>query len=162
MAYAYMQGKYRPTNPKKYRGNVNNIVYRSSWERAAFNFCDSTPQIVAWASEETVIPYRCATDGRMHRYFVDLMVWARQPDGSVKKFIVEIKPMAQVKKPKKTPSKKEETYVKECVTWAKNQSKWKTAKEWAAQNNAEFIIWTENQLVPQGLSYNKARKAMNK
>ncbi|BAU40045.1 hypothetical protein [Ralstonia phage RSP15] len=162
MARNYMQGKFNPTNPKKYRGNVSNIVYRSSWERAAFMFCDSTPQIVAWNSEETIIPYRCATDGRMHRYFVDLMVWARQPDGSIKKFIVEIKPQSQVNKPKKTAAKKDETYVNECLTWAKNQSKWKFAKEWAAQNNAEFIIWTENQLMPQGISYNKNKRLMKK
>lgn len=158
MARKYLQGKFTPMNPKKYNGDLNNIVYRSSWELAAFKFCDSTPQIVAWSSEELVIPYRCATDGRMHRYFLDLVIWVRHPDGTKKKFIVEIKPASQLNKPRKTAKKKDETYLHECLTYAKNQSKWAAARKWAADNESDFIIWTEKELVPQSLSYNKSIK----
>jgi len=34
----YQQGLYVPTNPKKYIGDINNIIYRSSWER---RFCQN-------------------------------------------------------------------------------------------------------------------------
>jgi len=31
--YMSYKGKYRPENPKKYKGDPTNIVYRSLWER---------------------------------------------------------------------------------------------------------------------------------
>ena len=37
-------------------------------------FCDHTPSIVEWGSEEVIIPYRCPTDGRVHRYYPDFYV----------------------------------------------------------------------------------------
>lgn len=34
----YYQGKYKPKNPEKYVGDINNIIFRSSWERNFFFF----------------------------------------------------------------------------------------------------------------------------
>ncbi len=31
---------FKPTKPKKYKGDVNNIICRSSWERRFCNWCD--------------------------------------------------------------------------------------------------------------------------
>ena len=45
------QGKYRASNPKKYKGDHNNIIYRSSWEYKFMKWCDMTPSIQEWGSE---------------------------------------------------------------------------------------------------------------
>jgi len=59
--YMAYRGKFKPKNPNKYKGDANGIVYRSLWERNAFRWLDENDSIVAWNSEEIVIPYRCAT-----------------------------------------------------------------------------------------------------
>ena len=55
---------YKPENPRKYKGNPNNIICRSSWER---KFCSVTAikneKIVEWGSEEFHIPYISPVDG---------------------------------------------------------------------------------------------------
>ena len=68
MAY---KGKFRPHNIKKYRGNHKGIIYRSLWELRFMRYCDNTPSILEWASEELIIPYRSPVDGKKHRYFPD-------------------------------------------------------------------------------------------
>ena len=44
------KGLYRPTNPKKYVGDVDKIVYRSLLERRFMVYCDDTSAIIKWAS----------------------------------------------------------------------------------------------------------------
>ena len=34
------KGKFHPTNRKKYKGDINNIIYRSLWERKFMVYCD--------------------------------------------------------------------------------------------------------------------------
>ena len=51
------QGKYRPSFPRKYKGDPTNIIYRSSWEYKFMKWCDITPSIEEWGSEEIIIPY---------------------------------------------------------------------------------------------------------
>jgi hypothetical protein len=43
---------YNPSNPKKYKGNANNIICRSNWERRFCKWCDLTENILEWGSEE--------------------------------------------------------------------------------------------------------------
>ena len=50
------KGIYRPSNPKKYKGDSKNIIYRSLWERKFMNYCDLNENILEWASEEFWIP----------------------------------------------------------------------------------------------------------
>ena len=68
------KGKYRPTNKRKYKGDVNSIVYRSLWERKFMVYLDTNPDITEWGSEEIVIPYVSPLDGKRHRYFPDFYV----------------------------------------------------------------------------------------
>ena len=63
------KGRYTPTKPKKYKGNPQNIIYRSLWERKFMVYCDNSTSIIEWGSEEIIIPYLSPKDGRMHRYF---------------------------------------------------------------------------------------------
>ena len=53
-----VQGKFRPKNPEKYKGDPTNIIYRSSWELTVFKYLDTNSSILKWASEEIFIPYR--------------------------------------------------------------------------------------------------------
>ena len=64
MAYS---GKYRPTNPRKYKGDPTNVIYRSLWERKFMQWCDLNQNILEWGSEEFFIPYRSPVDKRVHR-----------------------------------------------------------------------------------------------
>ena len=82
------KGIYRPTNPKKYVGNPNNIVYRSLLERRFMVYCDTNPGIVQWASEELPIRYYNPIDKKYHRYFVDMKITFNDN----KTLLVEIKP----------------------------------------------------------------------
>ena len=70
MAYS---GRYLPTNPKKYRGNPSQIIYRSLWERKLMVYCDNNDKVLEWGSEEFWIPYR-APDGKPRRYFPDFII----------------------------------------------------------------------------------------
>lgn len=139
------QGRFQPKNAEKYHGDINNIVYRSSWERAFMRYCDMNPSILKWNSEEVVVPYRDPVDGHMHRYFLDMWICYRAKDGSLKQKIIEIKPYAQTQEPEKK-SRVTKRYLREVRTYLKNTAKWEHAQEWASRNNMEFQILTENEL----------------
>ena len=68
------KGIYRPSNPKKYKGDSQNIIYRSLWERKFMNYCDLNENILEWASEEFWIPYLDPTTNRVRRYFPDFLL----------------------------------------------------------------------------------------
>ena len=76
MAYSkeIYQGKFVPKNPSKYKGRVNDIVYRSSYELKFMNWADKNQDVLSWSSEEIVVPYKSPLDNRIHRYFVDFFV----------------------------------------------------------------------------------------
>ena len=142
MAY---KGNYRPSSPKKYKGNLHNIVYRSLWERKFMIYCDKNENILEWASEELAVPYRSPIDNRVHRYFPDFYIKVKESNGTIKKKIIEIKPLKQCIEPKvkKITSK---GYIFEVVEYAKNQAKWNAAKEWCLDHGYEFKVLTENEL----------------
>ena len=140
MAKSY-KGLYRPTNPKKYVGDPNRIVYRSLLERRFMLYCDRTPEIIAWASEEIAIKYYNPLDKRVHRYFPDFIVKTDKD----KKYIIEIKPYKQTLKPK-VPSKKTKSFLRESFEYIKNISKWQAAKVYAEEKGYEFKIMTEKEL----------------
>lgn len=142
MAY---KGKFTPKNPKKYTGDYKNIIYRSSWEAKFMNWCDTNSNVMSWSSEEIIIPYKSPVDNRYHRYFVDFFIKLRTSDGSIKAYLIEVKPKKQTKEPEK---KKRVTkqYIQEVVTWGVNQAKWKAATEYCLDRGWEFKILTEDEL----------------
>lgn len=139
--------KYTPQNPEKYGGDPTSIIMRSSWETKFAIWCDRNPSIVKWTSEETVVPYRCPTDEykKIHRYFVDFYIQIKQKDGTIRGYLIEVKPHKQTLPPK-YPGKKTKRFITESLTYAKNQAKWKAATEYAKDRNMEFKILTENEL----------------
>lgn len=142
MAY---KGKYRPKNPEKYLGESKNIVYRSLWERKMMKFFDFTPTVLAWSSEETIVPYHDPVKGHTRRYFVDFFCKIKQADETIKDFLVEIKPYNQIKEPK-VRTRKTRKYAKEVMTYMTNISKWKAAKLYCAQRGWEFLVLSEYEI----------------
>jgi hypothetical protein len=141
----YHQGKFKPVNPEKYAGDPTNIIYRSSWELKFMRWCDNSPNVLKYSSEETVIPYICGTDNRPHRYFVDFRIQIRAKDGSIKTHLVEVKPAGQTIPPK-YPGKQTRRYITETMAFIKNQSKWKYAEEYCKDRGWIFTIITEREL----------------
>ena len=139
------KGRYTPKNPKKYRGNPHNVIYRSLWERKFMVYCDHSESIIEWGREEVVLPYKSPWDGRIHRYFPDFYIKIKTNEGTTKKLIVEIKPKKQTKAPKE-PERKTKRYLNEVRTWGVNSSKWRYATEWCEDNGMEFKILTEDDL----------------
>ena len=143
------KGRYNPINPKKYRGNPNQIIYRSLWERKVMVYCDKNDAILEWGSEEVIVPYISPWDGKLHRYFPDFYMKVRQADGSTKKFIVEVKPKAQTKEPVRNPKRKTKKWFGEVKNWGINQAKWKSAQEYCKDQGMEFKIFTEDHINPK-------------
>ena len=143
------KGRYKPINPKKYKGDSSQVIYRSLWERKLKVYCDNTDAILEWGSEEVIIPYRSPWDGRIHRYFPDFYMKVRQSSGAIKKFIVEVKPKYQTKPPVKNPKRKTIKCYKDVQNLVINSAKWKSATEYCEDQNMEFKILTEDHLNPQ-------------
>jgi len=141
----YYQGKFKPKNPEKYKGNPCEIYYRSSWEKKFMIFCDNNSSIIEYSSEEIVIPYRSPLDGRMHRYYVDFYIKIRTKTNEVKKYLIEVKPKKQTLPP--PPEKRQtKTYKDKVLTFLKNQAKWEAASDWCGDRQMEFLILTEDHL----------------
>ena len=139
------KGKYKPSYPEKYKGDPTNIIYRSLWERKFCVYCDLNENIIEWQSEEKCIPYRSPIDNRIHRYFPDFLIKVRESNGTIKKYMIEIKPLRQTVPPTK-PQRQTKKYISEVYEYAKNQSKWEAAKEWCADRGYEFKVITEKEL----------------
>ena len=87
MAY---KGKYKVRAPYKYKGNPTKVVYRSSWELKFMNYCDTNINILEWGSEEMYVWYRSPVDNKPHRYFPDFYIKARESNGQIKKYSMQI------------------------------------------------------------------------
>lgn len=145
MADTY-KGKYRVKNPKMYKGNPDDVVYRSHWEKNCFLYLDGHPDVEWWASEEFVVPYYYEVDKKYHRYFIDLSIKFKNG----KHLLVEVKPKRQTEPPKiKNPRSKRS--LTEAYSWIKNVNKWEAADKIAKDNGWEFRIWTEDDLKRFGI-----------
>lgn len=145
----YKQGLYRPKNPQKYRGDISNIFLRSGWEISVARWLDNNPSVLDWSCEEVVIPYLCETDGRSHRYFVDFSATIKDVQGNIQKYLIEVKPYAETQVPK-VPKRRTKNYERAVLTFMKNQSKWKYAREYANRIGAKFVILTEKEIYGKG------------
>ena len=139
------KGKYHPSYPRKYKGDPTNIIYRSLWERKFMVYCDKNDNILEWASEEIAIPYRSPVDNRVHRYFPDFYMKVKERGGKIKRYLIEVKPAKQTKPPVK-PKRQTKGYIREAYEYAKNQAKWKMAREFCADRQWEFKVVTEKEL----------------
>ena len=138
------KGKYKPSYPKKYKGDPTNIIYRSLWERKFMVYCDKNENVLEWNSEEIALPYKSPLDNRIHRYFPDFYIKVKEGN-KIQKYLIEIKPKKQVREPK-IQTKKTKSYIHEVTEYAKNQAKWKSAQEFCEDRQWKFKIITEDEL----------------
>jgi len=141
----FKQGVYKPQNSGKYIGS-NYPQYRSSWELKFFRWADLNENVLAWGSENIIVPYINPLDNKVHRYFVDNYIVFKDSNGNKQKFLIEIKPSKQVARPLENHKKKQSTMLYEQTTWITNQAKWDAAKKWAEKKGCQFIILTEKEL----------------
>ena len=139
------KGRFRPKNHKKYKGDPTKVFYRSLWERRFMHYCDTTPSILEWNSEEIIIPYVSPIDNKVHRYFPDFYIKVRNVSGKVRREIIEVKPKRQCEPPKK-PQRQTKKYLREVQTYGVNQAKFKAAEEYCKNRKYNFRILTEEHL----------------
>ncbi len=141
------QGQFQPKHPEKYIGDPTKIFFRSSWEMQVMFWLDKTKSVVCWSSEEVVIPYRCPTDNKIHRYFVDFLI--KLDNG--KTLLVEVKPNRNLVKPKRKKYQKQAKFIREVFTYTKNLAKFNAAKVYAEKRGWKFEVWTEDMLHDLGM-----------
>ena len=139
------KGKYKVRCPYKYKGDPTKVIYRSLWELKFMKYCDSNINILEWGSEEMYVWYRSPVDNRPHRYFPDFYIKAKESNGQIKKYIIEVKPKKQTAPPAK-PKRQTKGYLREAFEYARNQAKWKAANEWCIDRGFEFKVLTEKEL----------------
>jgi hypothetical protein len=138
------KGRFKPKNPQKYKGDANNIIYRSTWEIKVMNYLDENPNVIWWGSEELPIPYYSPVDKKKHRYFPDFIAKMRKADGTVMTYVIEVKPEKQTQPP--TQKRKTRTYLQEAITYEINKAKWYAAEEFCKDHGWQFQILTEKHL----------------
>ncbi|NBU68061.1 MAG: head completion protein [Verrucomicrobia bacterium] len=139
----FAKGKFTPKNPQKYVGNTS-PTYRSSWEWAFMNFCDSNPNIKSWASEAVKIPYRNPITGRQTIYVPDFFIQYMDKKGRLLSEIIEIKPSSQqlIEKVGRNSAR--------ATAFAVNQAKWAAAHAWCKNSGLKFRVLNETDIFHQG------------
>ena len=136
MAYS---GKFKIKNVNKYKGDFDNVIYRSLWERNVFKWCDENPKVKSWSSEEVIVPYFYEGDKRYHKYFPDIKIVFED-----KTILVEIKPEKETHPP--TGQRRTKQYIAEGLSYIRNMNKWEAANDYAKDRGWDFQIWTEKTL----------------
>jgi hypothetical protein len=139
----FKQGIFNPVNKEKYKGTLP-IFYRSSYELRYSRWCDHNPNVISWGSETVIIPYSNPLTGNISRYFVDFNITIKTKDGTIRKYLVEIKPSIQTLPPK--PGKNTKALLRRQAEYIKNRAKWQAAEQYAKKQNKEFVILTEKHL----------------
>ena len=138
----FAQGVYKVTNPLKYVGK-REPRYRSGWELAFMRFCDTNDNILQWASESIVIPYRHPLTGKMTNYVPDFLITYRTKDNRMCAEVIEIKP-------KKQSLIESKASARDRAVVAVNYSKWDAATKWCRRQGLQFRVITEDDIFRQG------------
>lgn len=142
------QGTYNVQNKHKYIGSKV-PEYRSGLELKCMQFFDFNSQVVRWSSEPFSIKYLLESDGKEHNYWIDFYAEIMSKDGSVKKYLIEVKPFKQClppNAPKINNKKAIRRYMYENDMFTKNQCKWKSARIFARSQGMEFKILTDKEI----------------
>ena len=153
------KGTYTPKNPEKYIGDVNDIMYMSSWELKFMIYCDNRSEILKWGSECFHIPYTMERKDPKtgvikktnHKYYPDFymeVIDPESPDG-FKKYVIEVKPSSETVQPvppKKFSTKAMKNFEYAIVAFQKNMYKWSRAKDFCDARGMNFMLVTEKHL----------------
>lgn len=138
-----LQGKYRPNNPEKYKGDPGMIMYRSSWERNFMKYCDDEKKVKWWMSEERCVWYNNPVTKKKARYFPDFIICYERSDGIEVVEMVEIKPQSQVDGPNPNPKRRTQAWMNSVATYLINQKKWEAATKQCEDRGWNFRLLTE-------------------
>jgi hypothetical protein len=138
------KGWFTPKHRSKYKGDSDNVVYRSSWELRVMKWLDENPSVIWWASEELIVKYRSPIDQKIHRYFPDFIVRLKQKNGIESTVVIEIKPYKQTVKP--VQKRKTSRFLQEAATYAVNQEKWRAADLFCKEHGWQFKVLTEKDI----------------
>jgi hypothetical protein len=145
----FRQGMFTPKNAYKYLGDVENITFRSSWEKKVFEFLDTNDYIIGWASEPFPIEYmKPVMVGNVWRqkkakYFPDIYVEYIDKDGHERRELIEIKPDKQTRPSK---AKKPTVRMQENYAYSVNMAKWEAAEKFCKSVGIVFKVATEKEL----------------
>ena len=166
------QGYYKPIHIEKYIGDINTIIYRSSWEYSFARWCDMSPSILKWSSEPISVPYmsrvdkldECQKNGLnpnnpvnwiRKNYHTDFYLMIDKGEGIIEKWFIEIKPFNELKKPqiiKDNASLKEvKRFTLAAKTYLTNESKWVAMNNYANKTGCKFYVFTEIELKRLGI-----------
>lgn len=140
-----LQGKFRPRNPEKYKGDASNIIYRSSWERIFMAWCDKKDSVVKWQSEEKALWYFDPCTKKNRRYFPDFIIQIEK-DGKIITEMIEVKPSKQIEGPPTNPKRKTQAWMNQVKTYITNRAKWEAATKVCEDRGWNFRLVSEKQL----------------
>ena len=150
------KGWYRIVNQDKYRQPLDEsmqsskpgyVKYKSSLELRAIQYADAHPGVKWWSLEPFCIYYIKPTDGKVHRYFPDLLI---NQNGNL--ILIEVKSSDEVKQPCKPrgtgtrAARAVMNYNNALMTYYINQAKWAAARKFCQEKNMHFCILTERDL----------------
>ena len=138
----FAQGIFKVTNPQKYVGK-REPRYRSGWEHAFMRFCDTNDNILQWASESIVIPYRHPLTGKMTNYVPDFLITYRTKNNKMCAEVIEIKP-------KKQSIIESKASARDRAVVAVNYAKWDAATKWCRRQGLQFRVITEDDIFRNG------------
>jgi len=149
-------GRFRPKNPQKYKGDPTRVYYRSTWELKLMRKFDEHPDIIEWQSEEIAIPYMNPVKGKTSRYFPDFVIKKKVAEDKYQVIMIEVKPKKQTAAPDlankyKTPTGRvSRRFLNEAATYAINEAKWKAAQRYCNERGWIFTLMTETEIRPLG------------
>lgn len=134
----YAQGKYTVRNREKYVGRKD-PTYRSSWEFSFMLFCDNNPNVLQWASEPFMVPYRNPFTGKNTIYVPDFMMVYVDKSQTKHAEVIEVKPHKEI-------AMENARSVRDRAAVALNMAKWAAANEFCKQYGMKFRVVTESDI----------------
>jgi TnsA endonuclease N terminal len=138
--------KWKPKNPHKYVGNVNEIYTRSSWETMYMNHLDEQDNVILWASEEIKIKYVSPVDLQIHTYYPDFLVRMKTRNGEHKTYLIEIKPNIERFAPLPPKNRNSRKFLERLNTYNVNKAKWEAAEIYCSKQGITFLVLDEYDL----------------
>lgn len=132
--------RFIPKNKNKYKGNLKNLISKSSWEHQFMCFLDRHPSILEWKYESIWITYYNPIENKNRKYVPDFWFKFIDKQGNIKECIVEIKPY------KKTKLRNKATRI-EKAEFIVNESKFKAADKYCKEKGIEYKIITEKEII---------------
>lgn len=150
------KGKFDPSllkNPQRVIGDINNLIWRSLWERQLIVWLDEHPRVVRWGLEQLVIKYMrppnvSLNPNKVAKYYIDFYI--EYVDGE--RLAVEVKPKHECTAPVLGEGKRmSKGFKNKLDTFAVNQAKWAVASRVCEENGIKFYTWHEGTLDKLGV-----------